>query len=66
MERLFFREKIKRDYAPLEEGVMMDRQKYVVGAVIDGLAAGIVVDENLIREDHKRRAPSTRDRKSVV
>ena len=30
-----------------------------VGAVIDGLAAGIVVDENLIREDLKRRAPST-------
>ncbi|MCI6813832.1 MAG: chorismate synthase, partial [Clostridiales bacterium] len=28
-----------------------------VGAVIDGLAAGIVVDENLIREDLKRRAP---------
>ena len=27
-----------------------------VGAVIDGLAAGIVVDENLIREDLKRRA----------
>lgn len=30
-----------------------------VGAVIDGLAAGIVVDENLIREDLKRRAPAT-------
>ena len=30
-----------------------------VGAVIDGLAAGIVVDENQIREDLKRRAPST-------
>lgn len=30
-----------------------------VGAVIDGLAAGIVVDENQIREDLKRRAPAT-------
>ena len=30
-----------------------------VGAVIDGLAAGIVVDENLIWEDLKRRAPAT-------
>ena len=40
MERLFFREKIKRDYAPLEEGVMMDRQKYVVGVTGVGEGAG--------------------------
>lgn len=40
MERLFFREKIKRDYAPLEEGVMMDRQKYVVGVAGVGEGAG--------------------------
>ena len=30
-----------------------------VGAVIDGLQAGIVVDENSIKADLKRRAPST-------
>lgn len=40
MEKLFFREKIKRDYAALEEGAMLDRQKFAVGVVGVGEGAG--------------------------
>lgn len=40
MERLFFREKIKQDYRHLEEGVMLDRQKFVVGVIGIGAGAG--------------------------
>lgn len=40
MEKLFFREKIKQDYNHLEEGVMLDRQKFVVGVTGIGAGAG--------------------------
>lgn len=40
MEKLFFREKVKRDYTPLEEGAMLDRQKFAVGVVGVGEGAG--------------------------
>ena len=40
MERLFFREKIRQDYNHLEEGAMLDRQKFVVGVTGIGAGAG--------------------------
>ena len=40
LERLFFREKTRQDFGYLEEGVMMDRQKFVVGVTGIGAGAG--------------------------
>ena len=40
MERLFFREDIRREYGEFPDGVMLDRQKLVVGVTGIGAGAG--------------------------